>query len=580
MCRYRLLATLGLLALLSCSDDAPLDNTKATTPESPSPADQSANQPSSLELSWSGTGKHYDVYLGTTTNPPLVAHDLTVPHYHPSRLTPGAQYYWRVASLAMIGGTDGPLWSFTTAPGVPPVPPSQPVPADGASVALDQLDLTWSEPVPADTDTLTFNVFFGTDTDPQMVASDVAERSYLVSVFAGYTYYWRVEATNRDGLASSSPTWHFKADPVPGHMYNMAGTGTSGLGDVGQLPLVTKLFRPEDIAFAPDGSLVVVDWNNHRVLGIDPTNGAFYQMAGSLNGMAGDPCGAYPAPCDGVDAVGPPLNHPTSVTFRSDGMMVVPGWHNASLFMVDVAGGVMSRIAGTGNPCYDGEEKAAIASCIYLPSASVYDLQGRLCFTDQYNMIVRMIDTDGVIHLLAGQAPVWNGTRYVPQPGFSGDEGPATSAKFKWDGVTTCGKLCIDASGNIYVADTMNHAVRMIDTSGIIHRFAGLYPATPGFGGDGGPATAAQLNQPRDVASDAEGDIFIADTGNQVIRMVTPAGIISTVAGVPGVTGGTYPDGNRATESPLFNPFGIEIDPHGNLWIADSYNSRIRVVYR
>jgi hypothetical protein len=62
--------------------------------------------------------------------------------------------------------------------------------------------------------------------------------------------------------------------------------------------------------------------------------------------------------------------------------------------------------------------------------------------------------------------------------------------------------------------------------------------------------------------------------------MVTPAGIISTVAGVPGVTGGTFPDGRPATESPLFNPFGIDIDPHGNLWIADTYNSRIRVVYR
>lgn len=573
---HHLLATLGLIALLSCSKDTPLDNTRATPPESPSPADQSANQPSSLELSWSGSGKRYDVYLGTAANPPLVAHDLTVLHYHPARLTPGAQYYWRVSSVAMIGGTDGPLWSFTTAPGVPPAAPSDPNPPEAGSVALDPAPLAWSESA----DSVTFNVYFGDVADPPLVASDVSVTSYSVPVFAGTNYYWRVEAKDRDGLTSSSPMWHFNAEPAPGHMYNAAGTGASGLGVTGQLPLVTQLFRPEDLAFAPDGSLVVVDWNNHRVLGVDPTSGTFYQIAGSLNGAAGDPCGAYPAPCDGVDAVGPKLNHPTSVTFRSDGMMVVPGWHNASLFLVDVAGGVMSRIAGTGKPCYDGEGKAANASCIYLPSASVYDLEGRLCFTDQYNMIVRMIDTDGVIHLLAGQEPVWNGTRYVPQPGFTGDEGPATSAKFNWDGVSTCGKLCIDSGGNIYVADTFNHAVRVIDTSGNIHRFAGLYPATPGFGGDGGPATAAQLKEPRDVASDAQGDIFIADTGNQVIRMVTPAGIISTVAGVPGVTGGTFPDGRPATESPLFNPFGIDIDPHGNLWIADTYNSRIRVVYR
>jgi streptogramin lyase len=328
----------------------------------------------------------------------------------------------------------------------------------------------------------------------------------------------------------------------------------------------------------------VVDWNNHRILGINPVDGSFYLLAGSVDGIPGEPCAVYPTPCDEIGAPESPLNHPTSVTFRPDGKMVLSAWHNSSVFLVDVAGQVMSRIAGTGagagHAGYDGEGKAANASNIFLPSASVYDLQGRLIFTDQANMIIRVIDGAGVINRFAGVAPVFNGIRYVGQTGFSGDEGPATSAKFKWDPTTTCGKLCIDAAGNIYVADTSNHAIRMIDTAGIIHRFAGLFPASAGFSGDGGAATAAQLNLPRDVACDSDGNVFICDTGNQVIRMVTPGGIISTVAGIPGVAGDSRDDGKLATETGLSLPYGIEIDAQGKLWIADTQNSRIRVVYR
>jgi streptogramin lyase len=171
----------------------------------------------------------------------------------------------------------------------------------------------------------------------------------------------------------------------------------------------------------------------------------------------------------------------------------------------------------------------------------------------------------------------------VPHRGFSGDGGPALDATFNWytpNATTTCGKLAMDPSGNIYVADTFNHAVRKIDAARNIHRFAGVYPAAAGFSGDGGPATSAHLDRPRDVACDANGNVFIADTFNNVIRMVAPDGIITTVAGIPNVTGFSMQDGKLATESGLNLPFGIDVDVHGNLWIADTYNSRIRVVYR
>lgn len=367
--------------------------------------------------------------------------------------------------------------------------------------------------------------------------------------------------------------------PTGPRMYNVAGTGTAGVGPMDQLPLDTQLHWPQDITFAPDSTLVVVDWGNHRVIGIDPPTGHFRQFAGTFDGTAGEPCSPYPTPCD-VGALDSPLNHPTDVRFDPDGKMVMCAWHNAGVFLVDVGSDAMSRIAGTGRACYDGDGQPANASCVSFPSASVRDLQGRLVFTDQTSMIVRMIDDAGVIHTMAGTPPVWDGTRYVPQPGFAGDEGPATSAKLRFSGPTTCGKLAVDSAGNIYIADTENHAIRVVDTAGLIHRFAGVFPASAGFGGDGGPATSATLNQPRDVACDTDGNVFIADTGNQVIRMVTPAGVITTVAGVPGMTGDGSDDGKVATQTGLNFPFGVGIDFEGNLWIADTDNHRIRVVYR
>ena len=361
-------------------------------------------------------------------------------------------------------------------------------------------------------------------------------------------------------------------------MYNIAGTGTGGVGAVGQLPLDTDLQWPQDITFGLDSSLVVIDWGNHRIIGIDPPTGTFKQYAGTFDGSQGEPCLPAPSPCE-VGGLDTPFNHPTDVHFDADGRMVISAWHNAGVFLLDPVIDTMNRIAGTGRAGYEGEGAQADATRISFPAAAIRDLQGRLVFTDQINMIVRRIDENGVISILAGTQPVWDGIRYVPQPGYTGDGGPATSAKLRFDVPTTCGKLAIDAAGNIYIADTENHAIRMVDPAGTIHRFAGLDPASAGFSGDGGPATSARLKLPRDVACDAAGNVFIADTGNHVIRMVDPSGVIRTVAGKPGVTGTGSENGNVATQTALNVPYGIAIDPRGNLWIADTDNHRIRVVY-
>jgi sugar lactone lactonase YvrE len=365
---------------------------------------------------------------------------------------------------------------------------------------------------------------------------------------------------------------------------------------MGQVPSKTQLYWPQDVAFANDGTPVVLDWNNHRVVAVDQGTGRFRLIVGVADGDFGDPCPPLPNPCDNIVAVNAKLNHPTHVAFDANGNMVLSAWHNSELFLLDTTTGIMDRIAGNGlRPCYNGDEQAAIAACVDLPASVAYDPQGRICFTDQANMIVRMIDQNGIIHCIAGTTPIINGNTATPQFGYAGDEGLATSALLQFERgqiADPSGKICFDAAGNMYIADTRNHAVRVVDTNGIIHRFAGAPPAAgvgqPGFAGDGGLAIDAKLNEPRDVAADTDGNIFIADTGNNVIRMVKPDGKISTIVGVqrpinsiPLVGNQVLAeDGFAARDVHITGPAGIEVDSQGRLWIADTQSNVVRILYR
>ena len=154
--------------------------------------------------------------------------------------------------------------------------------------------------------------------------------------------------------------------------------------------------------------------------------------------------------------------------------------------------------------------------------------------------------------------------------GFSGDGGPATAA-----GLNKPMGLAIDASGNIYVADYFNHRIRKIDVSGVISTIAGTGVA--GYGGNNGPATSSPLNYPSDVAVDAAGNIYIADSQNHRIRKIDLAGIITTVAG-SSASGWYSGDGGLATSAMLNLPSGIAVDLAGNLYIGDTANYRIRMV--
>lgn len=390
-------------------------------------------------------------------------------------------------------------------------------------------------------------------------------------------------------------------DPV----YIYAGNGQAGLGELGLLPRETRLYWPQDVTFTPDGRPMVIDWNNHRVIAED-VDRHFLLVAGSADNDFGDPCPLPPAECVDVVATSAKLNHPTHVCFDPNGNMVLCAWHNSELFLLDTATGLMDRFIGTGiRPCFgpDPDPQIAISACVDLPASVAFDPQALLCFTDQANMIIRRVNMQtGIVETIAGTQPVYNSStgKWNVQFGFTGDGGPATQAKLSFERgqiADPSGKICFDNLGNMYIADTMNHAVRRVDTDGIITRFAGAAPVDDGTGtmvgvhgysGDGGAATSATLFEPRDVAIDFDGTVYIADTGNNLIRKVRPDGTIWTVVGVhrPKKPAALQPeavlleDGAAARQVHLTEPSGVAVDSNGRLYIADTGNNVIRVLDR
>lgn len=260
----------------------------------------------------------------------------------------------------------------------------------------------------------------------------------------------------------------------------------------------------------------------------------------------------------GVMATAYGISFPISVAFDAGGNYYVNSNGAGSVLKVSTSGIVTTVGGGNGTtPIVDGA--SATSGTFINLSGLVLDAAGNIYITELSSSRVRKISTLGIVTTIAG-----NGTQ-----GFSGDGGAATAAELKFP----LG-LAIDGTGNIYIADLLNNRVRKVTPGGIITTVAGN--GTAGFSGDGGAATSATLNQPIGVAVDASGNLYIADEQNSRIRKVTPGGIISTVAGngTPGFSG----DGGPATSAMIGSPSSVSVDPSGNLFITSNQDNRIRKV--
>lgn len=241
--------------------------------------------------------------------------------------------------------------------------------------------------------------------------------------------------------------------------------------------------------------------------------------------------------------------------YISDGGIYCSGPGGYTVRKVDPQG-TITTVAGTGEPGFSGDGRPATKARLDLPIAVAVDREGNLYISDEENYRIRKVDKEGIIITFAGTG----------KAGYSGDGSLATSAR-----LTDPGGLAFDDRGNLYLADYTS--VRKIDPSGTITTVAGTGHA--GFSGDGGPATKAKLTA-YDVALDSKGNMYIADSDNQRIRKVDKDGIITTVvgSGKEGYSG----DGGPATEAALRGPSGVAVDREGNLFISDHYNSVVRKV--
>ncbi len=230
------------------------------------------------------------------------------------------------------------------------------------------------------------------------------------------------------------------------------------------------------------------------------------------------------------------------------------------LFMSGTKAQIISTLSGNGTAGNSGDGGPATAAEQYYPYGMSTDAAGNLYLAESGGQTIRKINTSGIISRIAG-----NGVQ-----GFSGDGGPATAAEF----YNTCDASSVDKFGNIYIADDENNRIRKVNTSGVITTIAG--DGTYGFGGDGGPATAAIIAWPSGLAVDAAGNVLVADYMNSAIRKISTSGIMSTIAG-QGISGFSG-DGGPATASYLYSAIGVALDATGNIYIADSYNMRLRVI--
>jgi sugar lactone lactonase YvrE len=385
---------------------------------------------------------------------------------------------------------------------------------------------------------------------PSQLAFDAAGSLYIADGFCD-----RIRKVDTSGIittvAGSGTTCGFK--------FNGQYAGDGGAATA------AKLHAPHGVAIDDAGNLFIADTYNHRIRKVDATTGVISTIAGA--GSYGNCCSGGLSG-DGGPAVQAELFQPAKLRFDAAGNLYFSDSYNQRVRRIDAATGIITTVAGTGasGTCagFAGDGGLASAAAFCHPNGLVFDGGGNLVVVDQCNHRIRRIDAaTGVVITVAGAGP--NGAFGCANGTFDGDApAPATTKH-----LSSPFDVAVDSTGNLYIADTFNNRVRLVDPAGTMTTLIDLTVPL-------GPSLPGQLNSPSDVVVDVAGNRILADTGNNRVIMIDPTGVITTVAGTG--TAGNTGDGGPAASAHLNGPRGLARDAVGNLYIADSGNHVVRKV--
>jgi sugar lactone lactonase YvrE len=359
---------------------------------------------------------------------------------------------------------------------------------------------------------------------------------------------------------SDGANWRIRrVDAGTGVITTVAGNGQFDYGGDGEPAIAASLRYPRCVAVDARGNLFIADEGNERIRRVDAVTGIITTVAGNgQRGLSGD----------GGRATDAAFATPSCVAVDANGALFIADFHNSRIRRVDASTGTITTVVGNGDKTFGGDDGPATEASMFYPRGAAVDRHGNIFIADSDNNRIRRVDAaTEAITTVAGSGPDGD----ILCGNFSGDGGPATRA------LLSCPQgIVVDSAGNLFIADSGNNRIRRVDAvTGIITTVAGSGQSD--YSGDGGVATNASLRGPAGVDVDSAGNLFIADTDNHRIRRVDAVtGIITTVAGMG--FGGFSGDGAPATHSFLHHPTDVAVDAVGNLYIADAANDRIRFV--